>query len=102
MIARVWRGRTTRENADAYQELLATTVLPGIDRVRGFCGAELYRRDAGDEVEFMTITRFRSLDGVREFGGEDYEQAVISEEAGRLLSSYDERVAIYELPLEDV
>jgi heme-degrading monooxygenase HmoA len=102
MIARVWRGRTTRENADAYQELLATTVLPGIDRVHGFRGAELYRREVGDEVEFMTITRFRSLDGVREFGGEDYEQAVISEEAGRLLSSYDERVAIYELPLEDV
>ena len=101
MIARVWRGRTTPENADSYQELLATTVLPGIDRVRGFRGAELYRRDDGDEVEFMTITRFASLDGVREFAGDDYERAVISEEAGRLLSSHDERVAIYELPLED-
>jgi heme-degrading monooxygenase HmoA len=101
VIARVWRGRTTRANADAYQELLATTILPGIDRVYGFRGAELYRRDLGGEVEFMTITRFGSLDGVREFAGEDYEQAVISEEAHRLLSSFDERVAIYELPLED-
>ena len=102
MIARIWRGRTTRENADAYQELLATTVLPGIDRIGGFRGAELYRRDAGDEVEFMTITRFASLDAVRGFAGDDYEQAVISDDAHRLLSSWDERVAIYELPLEDV
>jgi len=102
VIARVWHGRTTRENADAYQDLLGTTILPGIDRIQGFCGAELYRRDAGDEVEFITITRFRSLDAVREFAGDDYEQAVISEEAHRLLSSFDERVAIYEMPFGDV
>ena len=101
MIARVWRGRTTRENAPAYEELLGTTVLPGIDRVTGFRGAELFRRDLGDEVEFMTVTRFASLDAVREFAGEDYEQAVISDEAHRLLSSFDERVAIYELAFED-
>ena len=102
MIARVWHGRTTRENADAYQELLATTILPGIDRINGFRGAELYRRDAGNEVEFITITRFASLDAVREFAGDDYERAVISDEAHRLLSSWDERVAVYEMPFEDV
>jgi heme-degrading monooxygenase HmoA len=100
VIARVWRGRTPRENADAYQELLATTILPGIDRVQGFRGAELFRRDDGEEVEFMTITRFASLEAVREFAGEDYERAVISDEADRLLSSFDERVVLYELPLE--
>ena len=102
MIARMWHGRTTRENADPYQELLATTILPGIDRIQGFCGAELYRRDIGEEVEFITITRFASLDAVREFAGDDYERAVVSDEAHRLLSSFDERVAIYEMPLEDV
>jgi heme-degrading monooxygenase HmoA len=101
MIARVWRGRTTRENADAYQDLLGTTILPGIDRVSGYRGAELFRRDVGDEVEFMTVTRFNSLDGVREFAGDDYEQAVISHEAHRLLSSFDERVAIYEIAFDD-
>ena len=101
MIVRVWRGRTSRDNADAYQRLLATSVLPGIDRVQGFRGAELLRRDAGDEVEFMTLTRFASLDAVREFAGDDYERAVISEDADQLLSSFDDRVAIFELPLED-
>jgi heme-degrading monooxygenase HmoA len=101
VIARVWRGWTTRENADPYQELLGTTVLPGIDRVRGFRGAELLRRDVGDEVEFMTVTRFDSLDAVREFAGDDYEQAVISDEAHRLLARFDERVALYEIAFED-
>jgi heme-degrading monooxygenase HmoA len=101
MLARVWHGRTTRENADAYQALLGTTILPGIDRVRGFRGAELLRRAVGDEVEFITITRFDGLDAVREFAGDDYEQAVISDEAHRLLSSFDERVAIYEIAFDD-
>jgi heme-degrading monooxygenase HmoA len=101
VIARVWRGRTTREKAAAYEELLGTTILPGIDRVTGFRGAELFRRDLGDEVEFMTVTRFDSLDAVREFAGEDHEQAVISDEAHRLLTRFDERVAIYEIAFED-
>ena len=101
MIARVWRGRTTRENAAAYEELLGTTILPGIDRIRGFRGAELFRRELGDEVEFVTVTRFDSLDAVREFAGEEYERAVISEQAHRLLSQFDERVAHYEVAFED-
>jgi antibiotic biosynthesis monooxygenase (ABM) superfamily enzyme len=101
MIARVWHGRTTRENAAAYEDLLGTTILPGIDRVSGYRGAELFRRDLGDEIEFMTVTRFDSLDAVREFAGDDYERAVISDEAHRLLSQFDERVAIYELAFED-
>jgi heme-degrading monooxygenase HmoA len=101
MIARVWRGRTTRANADAYQELLGTTILPGIDRVSGYRGAELFRRNVGEEVEFMTVTRFDSLDAVREFAGDDYEQAVISDEAHDLLSSFDDRVAIYDLAFDD-
>jgi heme-degrading monooxygenase HmoA len=101
MIARVWRGRTTPENAPAYEELLGTTILPGIDQVSGYRGAELFRRAVGDEVEFMTVTRFDSLDAVREFAGDDYEQAVISDDAHRLLSQFDERVAIYEIAFDD-
>jgi heme-degrading monooxygenase HmoA len=101
VIARVWRGWTTQENADLYQELLGSTVLPGIDRVRGFRGAELLRRDVGEEVEFITVTRFDSLDGVREFAGDDFERAVISDEAYHLLSRFEERVAIYEIAFED-
>jgi heme-degrading monooxygenase HmoA len=99
VISRVWHGRTTRENADAYEELLRTEILPGIQRVPGYRGASLLRRDVDDEVEFMAITRFDSLDAVREFAGEDYELAVIEPEARRLLSTFDEQSAHYETVL---
>src|SRR6478735_2023973 len=71
MIARIWHGWTTPENAQPYEDLLRSEVLPGIHRVAGYRDAYLLRRDAGDEVEFVTITLFDSLDAVRAFAGDD-------------------------------
>ena len=96
MISRVWHGWTKRENADTYERMLRTTILPGIHRVAGYQGADLLRRDDGDEVEFVTITRFDSMDAVRAFAGTDYEVAVIHPEAQDLLTRYDARSAHYE------
>jgi heme-degrading monooxygenase HmoA len=97
VIARVWHGWTSRANADAYEAMLRSTILPGIHRVPGYRGAQLLRRDAGGEVEFVTITLFESLDAVRAFAGEDYTLAVIHPEARALLTRYDERSVHYEL-----
>ena len=91
MIARLWRGWTSRENAEPYERFLREQMFPSMQRVAGFRGAELLRRDAGDEVAFVTITRFDSYDAVRAFAGEDYERAVIEPEARALLFRHDER-----------
>jgi heme-degrading monooxygenase HmoA len=96
MISRIWHGWTTREKADAYEELLRSEVLPGIHRVKGFKGAHLLRRNGKEEVEFVTLTLFDSLEAVREFAGDDYEVAVVSPEARKLLSRFDERSTHYE------
>jgi heme-degrading monooxygenase HmoA len=100
VIARVWRGWTTPENADAYEEFLRTTMFPSIHRISGFLGADLLRRDDGDEVAFVTVTRFESLESVRAFAGDDYERAVIEPEAQKLLSRNDERSEHYEVVLD--
>ena len=100
MISRLWHGWTTREKADAYEELLRSEVLPGIHRVKGFKGAHLLRRDGKEEVEFLTLTMFDSLDAVHEFAGEDYEVAVVPPQARKLLARFDERSAHYETVLK--
>lgn len=100
MIARLWRGWTTLENADAYEDFLRTKMFPSIHRVPGFLGADLLRRDLDGEVAFVTITRFDSLEAVRAFAGEDYEQAVVEPEARSLLSRLDERSEHYEVVIE--
>ena len=63
-------------------------------------GADLLRRDAGDEIAFVTITRFESLESVRAFAGEDYEQAVVEPEARALLSRFDQRSEHYEIVID--
>lgn len=84
-------------NADSYEALLRSEVFPGIHRIEGFHGAYLLRRGAGDEVEFVTLTLFDSLDAVRAFAGEDYELAVVPPAARALLSRFDQRSVHYEV-----
>jgi heme-degrading monooxygenase HmoA len=96
MISRIWHGWTTRTNADSYEKLLREEILPGIHRVRGFKGAQVLRCNADSEVEFIVITRFDSLESVKEFAGHDCEVAVIEPAARKLLARFDARTALYE------
>ncbi len=102
MIHRLWHGWTTPENADAYEDLLRTEVLPGIAarNIPGYHGATLQRRQSDGEVEFMTTLRFESLDAVRAFAGEDYSVSYVPTPARELLSRYDERATHYTIVLE--
>ena len=101
-IKRIWHGWTTPENADKYQTLLHNEVFPGIEtkKIPGYLSIELLRRDLEDEVEFITIMKFDSLESVREFAGEDYETAVVPKAARVVLSHFDERAQHYEIRAE--
>lgn len=102
MITRLWRGSTSRENADAYQQLLREEILPGIARrlTEGYRGARLFRRDVADGVEFLTILTFDSEDAIRSFVGEDVEVANLPEKARALLAHFETRAQHYqEVPL---
>ena len=101
MIERVWHGWIEPDKADAYQHFLQHELLPGAHAIPGYFGARVLRRPAGDEVEFMTITRFASIEAIRAFAGEDAELAHIAPRARELLSRWEERTAHYELAFED-
>ena len=102
MIIRIWHGWTTPGNADRYEALLREEIFVGIQNrhIRGFRSIQLLRRRVGEEVEFVTIMRFDSLDAVREFAGEDYEVAVVPAEARAVLSHFDSRSQHYEVRVE--
>ena len=92
MIARVWRGATRPEDAEAYLRFLAEHLLPGLHSNDGFEGAYVLTNRRDDEVEFVTLTMFASMEAVRSFAGSQPEQPVIEPEAARLLSRIGERV----------
>lgn len=101
MITRIWHGWTTPANAPVYEQLLLTEIFTGIAArsIAGYRGISLCRRDAGAEVEFVTIMWFDSLDGVRAFAGEDYAIAVVPAKARAVLSRFDAVSAHYETPV---
>jgi heme-degrading monooxygenase HmoA len=97
LICRLWHGWTLPENADAYETYLREQLYPRLEReVDGYRGHHVLRRDVGNEVEFVTMTWFDSLGTVRNFAGDDYETAVITDTAAALLSRYEPRAAHYE------
>jgi heme-degrading monooxygenase HmoA len=97
MIARVWHGFTKPEHADAYESHLKPELLPGLSQRKGFRGSHLLRRAVGNEIEFITIILWDSLDDVRAIAAHDYERAVIPEDRLPLLSHYDAKAAHYEV-----
>ena len=97
MIARLWHGYTKPEHADAYEAMLEPEVLPGVSKLHGYRGSYLLRRPAGDEIEFVTILLWDSLDDIRAIAGPDYETAVIPPERRQFLSRYDAKAAHYEV-----
>ncbi len=96
MVTRLWQGWTTREHADAYEQRLRIEILSGIRRIPGSRGTYVRRRDVNQRVEFVTPTRFESMDAVRAFAGEDHEAAVVPPKAGALLARFDQRSKHYE------
>jgi len=99
MISRIWHGYTTPENANTYETLLKDEIIVGIkDRdILGFREIQVFRRELKNEVEFVTVMWFDTLEAVRTFAGQDYEVAVVPEKARAVLARFDGRSQHYEV-----
>jgi hypothetical protein len=85
MIARHWRGWTSVQDATAYENLLKDKVLPELGKIRGYRGGYVFRLDGSEEVEFVVVNLFESLEAVKQFAGTDYNTPIFEPEAKKLL-----------------
>jgi len=102
MIARYWRGWTGPHDADPYEDFLKTKVLPGLRGIQGYQGGYVLRKDEPEEVEFVVVNLFDSLEAVRRFAGSDYSVPVFEPEALRLLSRIEPVARHYEVRVDTV
>ncbi len=66
-IARIWRGRVRRERADEYETYnYEAGVRPLIEKA---LGVQALREDLGDEVLFVTISYWESIEAMADFTG---------------------------------
>jgi antibiotic biosynthesis monooxygenase (ABM) superfamily enzyme len=100
VVARIWHGWTKSADAQAYEKLLRDEIFPSIAarKIEGYRGAELFIREDGNEVEFVTLLRFDSMDAVTEFAGLETSKPVIFPKAEALITRMEQarhyRVAI--------
>jgi heme-degrading monooxygenase HmoA len=97
MIARHWRGYARGDRAADYEAHLRKATLPSLARIAGFVDASILKRPAGNGVEFLVITRWQSMEAVRQFAGADVDAAVVPAEVEEMMIDYDRRVAHYEV-----
>ena len=96
MIARVWRGATRADDADAYAAYLEETGMRSARALPGSRGTLVLRRRDGDRAAFETILLFDSLDDIRAFAGDDLERAVFFPEDEDFLVERELTVSHYE------
>ena len=102
MIARMWRGTATAAKADDYDRHFTTVVAPHLRNIDGHKGAFLLRREVGDQVEFVAVTLWQSIETVKGFAGPEPEVAIVEPEGRAALSAFDNFATHYEVAYEAV
>lgn len=101
MVIREWRARAEPARSDAYPKHFREMVVPELRHVEGFIGAHLCEGLLDGMVEFVVLTRWQSMDAIRDFAGEDIERAKVEPGAVTALLNYDDTVRHYEV-IEEV
>ena len=102
MIIRLWTALTSEEDQHKYYEHFRAHVVPVLQGLDGYEGASLNSRRTDSGIEILVMTRWRSFEAIRAFAGDDIEQAVVAEEAARVLKNWDRRVKHFEVIIDDM
>lgn len=96
-ISRYWSGRIKKGQEQNYIKYLKEEIIPHLRSLEGFEKASIQKRQLDQAVEFLFISRWRSLEDIRAFSGEDLNQAVVAEKAQAMMLDFDQEVRHYEL-----
>jgi heme-degrading monooxygenase HmoA len=100
MIERQWKGTARPGQDDRYIDHLLLETFPGLQKIKGFIKASILQRETIRGTEFQIVTRWSSVEAIKGFAGEAYEEAVVPEVVREIMVEYDEVVAHYEVVRE--
>ena len=97
MIARIWHGKTSAANFEAYTELLKQLAIPDYEKTIGFKGLTFLRNIKNNEAHFNLITYWENIGVIKNFAGQDFEKAKYYPEDDNFLLEFEEKVQHYEV-----
>ncbi|HLW93490.1 MAG TPA: hypothetical protein VKS78_19605 [Roseiarcus sp.] len=74
LVARIWRGQTRAAAAEEYTKYLYEEGVRAIARIPGNRGVQMLREVRNDVAEFEVLSYWDSVEAVKRFAGDDYEQ----------------------------
>jgi heme-degrading monooxygenase HmoA len=99
-IVRVWKGYGTQAGVERYyREHFPNSVLPHLRSIDGFIDAKVLTRAERGETKVVVASVWDSIDSVKAFAGENYEQAVVEPVVRELLNRFDDHVTHFTVAL---
>ncbi len=95
VIARIWRGATAAQDANAYLDHLDRSGVAECRGTSGNHGVMVFRRPIGEETEFLFISLWDREDSIRAFAGTEISRARFFPEDEQYLTQRDEVVRHY-------
>ena len=95
MISRHWRATAKPENAERYIDYLKRVTFPRLKTLPGFIDATILTRAIDGTTEFLVMSRWQTVDAIKQFASDDAERAVIPAEVETLMIDYDTRAKHY-------
>lgn len=97
MISRQWRGLAKPPHADSYVKHLREETFRKLRKISGFIDASILRRSVDQGIEFLVVTRWKSMEAIEQFAGRDPDIAVVPEKVQGMMVDYDRSVRHYEV-----
>jgi len=97
MIVRMWRGKVRKDLKSEYVAYLNQTGLADYGKVEGNQDVYLLCQDMEENVEFLTMTFWSSIDAIKKFAGEDYKKARYYPEDEKFLLNFSETAEHFEV-----
>ena len=97
MIIRLWHGRTTTSDYDAYTAFMRERAVPDYRSVDGNLACYFLRRLDDDAAHFLLITHWESMEAVKAFAGPNPEIAKYYPEDDDFLLEKEETSQLYEV-----
>lgn len=97
MIARTWRGKIPKAKKQAYLEYLKRTGLKDYRSTKGNLGVQIFSKDDFAFTHLYLITFWTSVEAIKQFAGEQYEQARYYPEDNQYLLDPEQLVEHFEV-----
>ncbi|MEM1135079.1 MAG: antibiotic biosynthesis monooxygenase [Bacteroidota bacterium] len=97
MIARIWHGKTSIENYEAYSIFLKEVAIPDYQKTVGFKNLVFLRNIQNGEGHFTLITYWKNVEVIKSFAGKNFEKAKYYPEDKDFLLEFEEQVQHYEV-----